>query len=437
MCGIVGIAGSNIQPQTLEAMLAMQHHRGPDNTSVFITDDRHCGFGHNRLSIIDLSPEANQPRHDDTGRYSMVFNGEIYNYLEIRNELKNDFHFKTNGDSEVLLCAYKKWGADCLHKLIGMFSIAIWDKDEKTLFAARDRFGVKPFNYAVDADKNFYFSSEIKALFAAGIPKITNEKAWAEYLALGRYDHDENTFWQGIKKLPAGSFMIWKGGDFTIKQWYFLEKETGTEFSTKSIEEVTANYFELLKHTIRLRFRADVPVGINLSGGLDSSALLAMVNAAQGEDNDVKAFTFITGDDQYDELKWVEEMINKTHHPLVPCLLRADEVPALAEKVQYHQDEPFGGMPTLAYSKIFETARQMGVIVLLDGQGMDEQWAGYDYYRKANTTLNTPTVQGTNSNAVLMDTLQPNFTEMVGDFVFPEKYPDLLRNLQYRDSFYT
>ncbi len=435
MCGISGIIGKHWTKEALDNMLKIQHHRGPDAQGQYISADQMVGLNHNRLSIIDLSEGGRQPLHDASGRYTMVFNGEVYNYLEIRRQLESSFTFKTQTDSEVVLYSYIKWGAACLDKFIGMFSILIWDDVEKTIFAARDRLGVKPFHYYF-SNQQFYFASEIKAIHAAGIPKIANAAAWSAYLSVGRYDHDENTFWEGIKKLMPGHFLTLKDGQLNIKQWYDLSSHSGLDYDQRSYKEVVEEYFALLQESIHLRFRSDVPVGINISGGLDSSALLSLVDKEKGRDA-INAFTFVTDDPNYDELPWVQEMINSTHHPLIPCLLRPEQVPDMAESLQFHEDEPFGGMPTIAYARVFEEARARGVIVLLDGQGMDEQWAGYDYYRNSLTNINTPAIQGTSDSPVRPECLTPEFAALTESWKAPEKYPDKLRNLQFRDAFYT
>lgn len=374
---------------------------------------------------------------DATGRYWLIFNGEVYNYLEIRPQLEQEFNFRTRTDSEVVLYAYIKWGPACLDKFIGMFSFAIWDNKEKVLFAARDRFGVKPFHYAFDNAHNFLFASEIKTLFAGGAAQLPNENIWAAYLKEGKYDHNSYTFWKGVNKLDGGHYLIYKDERLNIHKWYDFAAHTGIIEDKRDIQSVIEEYYALVKENVGLRFRADVQVGINISGGLDSSALLNIVDKVQGAENKVKAFTFITGDDRYDELPWVNQMISKTHHPLTPCLLTAEEVPDLAASVQYYEDEPFGGIPNLAYAKIFEEARKQGVTVLLDGQGMDEQWAGYDYYRKAAFGEVTQTVQGANDSPVQPGCLTQEFKLIADETIFPKPYPDALRNLQYRDAFYT
>ncbi|MEO8074160.1 MAG: asparagine synthase (glutamine-hydrolyzing), partial [Acidobacteriota bacterium] len=437
MCGIVGIFGSDWKVGQLEAMIAVQRHRGPDAEGIYIDSASLAGLGHNRLSIIDLSDAGRQPMKSHFGNLVIVFNGEIYNYLELKRELEAEFQFRTQTDTEVLLAAYQKWGAACLDKLIGMFSFIIWDETEKTAFAARDRFGVKPLYYHRKNDGTLFIASEIKTLHAAGIARIADEKTWATYLTYGLYDHTERTFWKDINSVPAGHSLVWKDNETKISCWYDIAEKVGDEYDERPEAEVREEYFELMKDSVKLRFRADVPVGINLSGGLDSSSLLGLVHAVQGEDSDVKAFTFTTGDENYDELPWVKEMLAKTNHPLIVSELSPGEVPELAQKVQYSQDEPFGGMPTLAYAKLFEKARENGVIVLLDGNGMDEQWAGYDYYNSALNGNSASIIQGTKEKPVKPECLTEEFRQLAEPFEFPNVFTDKVRNLQYRDTRFT
>mgnify|MGYP000310981891 CR=1 FL=1 len=428
MCGIAGIVGHE-NVGRIDEMLKVQKHRGPDNTSIW--NDNFIQLGHNRLSIIDLSVDANQPFEDDN--FVLVFNGEIYNYLEIKSELQKEYSFKTNSDTEVLLIAYQKWGKECLKQFNGMFSFAIWDKNESILFAARDRFGVKPFYYTIE-NGVLYFASEIKALFAAGIKKEPNKKVWANYFVYGSYGLPNETFWENIDQLPASNFLTYQRKKLQIEKWYFFEEEVKKYFNQKlTYLEVKEIYTELLKDSIKLRFRADVPIGFNISGGLDSSALLAFVNQQENSKN-IKAFTFYTNDKLYDELPWVEEMISLTNNPLQKVLLEAEEVPDLSIKTSFHQDEPYGGVPTLAYSKIFEKARKEGVLVLLDGQGMDEQWAGYDYYLTSN---NQNTIQGVLKSPFRKNVLTKELLNYVVKPEYVKPFKDELLNKQYRDLFYT
>lgn len=437
MCGISGILGKNWKREELHKMILSQIHRGPDNEDFYISPQKDVGLGHNRLRIIDLSEAATQPMIDSSGRYRIVFNGEIYNYLELKQILESEYTFKTKSDTEVLLAAYQKWGEGCLDRLIGMFAFIIWDEKENKAFVARDRFGVKPLYYHQKNDGTLLISSEIKALHAAGVPRIPNERMWATYFTYGLYDHSGDTFWEEIYVLPAGHKLTWRLNQTTISGWYDLAEKVGNEIEQRDENIVQEEYFELLKDSVRLRFRSDVPVGINLSGGLDSSSLLGLVQEVQGKDNEVKAFTFTTGDENYDELPWVKQMLEQTCHPLIVSQLMVNEVPNLAESVQFHQDEPFGGIPTLAYAKLFQNARENGVTVLLDGNGMDEQWCGYDYYNSVVNGKEANLIQGTTESPVKPECLSPEFRKLAVNKIFPNVFEDKIRNLQYRDTRFT
>jgi len=429
MCGIAGILGSYKKEQ-LHTMLNTIIHRGPDATDTYF--DNQIALGHNRLSIIDLSPAANQPFISNDGRFILVFNGEIYNYLELKTLLKEAYNFKTDSDSEVLLAAYTVWGKDCLEKLKGMFAFAVWDVHTKTLFVARDRFGVKPFYYH-QSSSTFYFASEIKALFAAGIAKNYHEKVWANYFIHGSYGDINETFWNEIYQLPAGHYLLKSDQKISIKKWYFFENRVENYLHNDlSSQEAMDRYSILLRESINLRFRSDVPIGFNVSGGLDSSTLLAYVNQQENSSN-IQAYTFYTGDERYDELPWVQQMLSITDNPLKEVLFSAEEVKYYHEKISYHQDEPYGGIPTLAYTKIFEQARKDGFVVLLDGQGMDEQWAGYDYYIKKSESL----IQGVSKSPFKKNTLSQDFLDLSKKPTYPELFDDEILNLQYRDLFHT
>lgn len=430
MCGIAGIIGVGAKKASIDAMLAAQAHRGPDAQKTHL--DEGVALGHNRLSIIDLSSAADQPFYSQDGRYTLVFNGEIYNYLELKRILEDSYNFQTQSDTEVLLAAFLHWGNDCLAHLNGMFSFAIWDSQEERLFAARDRFGVKPFYYH-KAEDGFYFASEIKSLFAAGISKIPNEGVWASYFAYGSYGMPNETFWQYVNQLPGGHFLELSDDKLQIHQWYDFVKEVQKYDLKLSFEAVKMRYLQLLDSSIKLRFRADVPLGFNVSGGLDSSALLALVNRTANGEN-INAYTFYTGDDRYDELPWVKDLIAHTKNPLHTVLFEAKDVAEAAASMSALQDEPFGGVPTLAYAAIFKEAVSQGVKVLLDGQGMDEQWAGYDYYAQKQSQS---TIQGVTSSPFKKGVLSKTFLAKAKKPVYPKPFEDRVLNLQYRDLFYT
>ncbi len=429
MCGIAGILGKNAKSNLIDDMLMVQHHRGPDYTGKWLEEG--VALGHNRLSIIDLSNSANQPFFDRTKRYSIVFNGEIYNYIELREKLKSSYNFQTTSDTEVLLAAYIFWGKDCLKHFNGMFSFAIYDTKSKSLFAARDRFGVKPLFYHKSND-SFYFSSEIKAIHAAGIKKKPHEEIWAGYFAYGSYGMPDETFWEEIHQLPGGHYLELKNNNISITKWYVFEEEVKKFDEKIPFNEVKEKYAALMKNSIELRFRADVSVGFNISGGLDSSALLVFVNQMEGKEN-INAYTFYCGHEDYDELFWVKEMINTTRNPLNKVLLTVDHFTKEIDFLTRIQDEPCGGIPTIAYSKIFKEARNDNVIVLLDGQGMDEQWAGYDYYLENNDQL----IQGMKGSPFKKNVLSKEFLSKAKKPSYPAPFEDELLNKQYRDLFYT
>lgn len=432
MCGIAGIVGVGSDHRgQLYSMLEKQQHRGPDATGAWV--DEGIYLGHNRLSILDLSDAANQPMQSAYGRYVLVFNGEIYNYLELKKQL--DYPFQTQSDSEVLLAMYIRHGKSMLNLLNGMFAFAIWDKQEKELFAARDRFGVKPFYYAIQ-EEQLFFASEIKTLIAAGIDAAPNEVVWADYLVHGSYGYPEETFYKKILQIPGGHAFTFKLGhtEPSIYSWYDFVGNIQKQPVFESEQDLQEAYQGLLLDAIQLRFRADVPVGFNVSGGLDSSTLLAMIaEVKNGELDSTEAFTFYTGDSRYDELPWVEELIAKTNSPLNAIRLDVNDIPELSQKVAYFQDEPYGGFPTLAYAQLFEAARKKGILVLLDGQGMDEAWAGYDYYQSNSQAV----VQGIKSSPTRPEVLHPDFTGLAREMEYPKPFDNDLQNKQYRDLFYT
>ncbi|MGB3590701.1 MAG: asparagine synthase (glutamine-hydrolyzing) [Nonlabens sp.] len=430
MCGIAGIIGSlSDRERKLDAMLNAQQHRGPDHTEKYSSSD--IALGHNRLSIIDLSAAAHQPFFSTDNRYVLVFNGEIYNYKELKKRLESRYTFTTSSDTEVLLAAYIVWGCDCLHHLNGMFSFAVWDNTEQEFFAARDRFGVKPFYYYIQ-ERSVIFASEIKSLFAAGVDREPWLEVWSGYMTRGDYGAPDQTFWKGIQQLPGGHYMTIKNSKPVIKQWYNFTERVLLEEQSMPFKEAKSHYLNLLEESIELRFRADVPVGFNLSGGLDSSTLLAMVNSIHGGKN-VNAFTFYTGDDRYDELKWVKQLISTTGNPLHTIKMTAADVPELAQQMSNMQDEPYGGFPTLAYGKLFKHARELGVKVLLDGQGMDEQWAGYDYYNKAGSKA---VIQGLSKSPFRLNVLDDEFVALSRKRNYPKPFNNDVLDTQYRDLFY-
>jgi len=429
VCGIAGIFGPGLSVEALRAMVASQRHRGPDAEGIRVEGG--AGLGHGRLAVLDLSDAGRQPMDD--GRYRIVLNGEIYNYRELREELSGE-PFRTGTDTEVALRAFRRWGEGCLDRFVGMFALLVWDAEERRLFGARDRFGVKPLHYAFGPDGTLLVASEIKALHAAGVPRAPDAVAWASYLAHGGGEGGGRTFFQGVFSLPPGGCFTFAEGLFRARRWYDLAAFREEPFDPRPEAEVAEELLARLEESVRLRFRADVPVGICLSGGLDSSTLLGLVRRVQGEESEVRAYTFACGDPSYDETPYVEAMVASTRHPLSLVTLEAAEVPRLAQSMASFQDEPFGGVPTLAYGKLFERARAEGTTVLLDGQGMDEAWGGYDYFGAPGEA---PVLQGSRERATRPECLDPAFRALAEPAPAPRPFPDALRNLQYRDARFT
>lgn len=376
MCGIVGSVGEQVDTSVFKRAHGALSHRGPDDEGTYLSDDEQVYLGHQRLAIIDLTSAGHQPFVHD-GRYQLVYNGEIYNYLEIRKELEEEYTFETSTDTEVLLKSYLKWGVDCVKHFNGMFAFALWDSKERKLFVARDRLGIKPFFYTFE-DGVFRFASEIKALKEFGGLK-QNEDIIAEYLAYGFYDHREETFFDGVLSLPAGHIGVWDNGRLGIQKYWDV-RDAKEAYSYTDRESVEKTFKELLADSIKLRFRSDVPVGVHLSSGLDSNTLFAYAKEVTG--GDVHTFTLCAVEEEYNECKTVSDILSPEDKKLWhQSVLSPEEfIPAL-EQMNTIQDQPYGGVPTIAYSKLNESSRDAGVTVVLEGQGVDELLAGYKYYR--------------------------------------------------------
>lgn len=314
MCGISGIynfSGQPIDSLQLTKMNKLIYHRGPDGEGTFI--DNNIGLGSNRLAIIDLREIANQPMFDLTGRYVIVYNGEIFNYIEFRDELLSKGHkFYTKSDTEVILNLYKEYGEECLNKLNGMWVFAIWDKESKTLFCSRDRYGIKPFYYYRDNEK-FILGSEIKQILSCGVNKSVNEDTVYDYLVFNFTDHNEETFFKNIYKLPAGYKITVRGKEFKLSRWYDLPERY---LNSEEIKSLYGDFYQLLYDSVRIRLRSDVEVGSCLSGGLDSSTIVCIMHDIlrdEGKTEIQKTYTAAYDDKEIDERKYVEEVIKQTN----------------------------------------------------------------------------------------------------------------------------
>ena len=378
MCGIGGIVGLKWHRSQIESMANIQSHRGPDNQGLYIDPHHKVGLIHNRLKIIDLSETGNQPMSNPDNSKWIVFNGEIYNYLEIKSEL-SDYPYKSETDTEVILAAYEKWGDRCVEHFIGMFAFAIWDTKINTLFCARDRLGIKPFYYT-KYDNCFIFSSEIKGILATGYPAEPDRQTWSEYLIDGYYDHNNKTFFEGIKSLDPGKTLKLSGDKISETRYWNLFLNKSETLHNISDKDATEQLSYLIKDSVKLRLRSDVPLGINLSGGIDSASLAATMSLLVANNSKINAFTASYNESKYDELKFADQTILDSQIVQHTSRLNPKEVPEMTNECMWYQEGPYGGISTLSYYKLHKLAKTKNVTVLLEGQGVDELFAGYKYF---------------------------------------------------------
>jgi asparagine synthase (glutamine-hydrolysing) len=371
MCGIAGCAGGPPPDQgLLSRMAATMENRGPDGDGFWMDDT--AGFAFRRLAIIDLHERSNQPLH--LGSLHLMLNGEIYNYRELREELRGLGHeFVTEGDAEVLLHAWAEWGEGTLDRLNGMFAFALWDESERSLTLAADPFGEKPLYYA-EADGRLVFGSEIKAiLHDPAVPADADDEAVALFLTRGSMPEIHRSFFRGVLRLPAAHVLRWQDGRVELRQYWRPEPVDVPAAYAEAVELLR----ELLLDSITLRLRSDVPVGTSLSGGIDSSTVVAL-SAALAGDHRRHAFTASFPGFARDEWDFAEQVAERAgvveHHRVEPTpeALVGD----LAQLVLDHE-EPVGSLSIYAQWRVMAAAKEAGVTVLLDGQGGDELFAGY------------------------------------------------------------
>ncbi len=390
MCGISGILSPNpnhVSKQRLQAMTNSISHRGPQGEGFWTNENNTVGFGHRRLSIIDLSSAGSQPMHY-MNRYTIVYNGEIYNYIELKETLTaKGFAFTSQSDTEVILAAYACYGKDCLQYFDGMFAFAIWDAKEQVLFCARDRFGEKPFYYHYDiATNEFVFASEMKALWAAGSEKMMRNEMLLNYLALGWVQNPvskEQTFYENIYSLPPShcltfSFSPGNTPVFSVFNYWDIDKET--ILLGQNDEQLQSTFLDLFTTSIKRRLRSDVAVGSSLSGGLDSSSIIAIINKLLHDTTKQKSFSAIFPGFDKDEslhIKQVVQQFNVDNYTTTPT---ADELIKDLQTLMFHQEEPFQSASIYAQYRVYQLAKEHGVTVILDGQGADEILAGYTKY---------------------------------------------------------
>ena len=415
MCGIFGwieLDGETIAVNQVKAALSHLHHRGPDDEGYLLFDPRTaraqaCGgpdtppslglppidslanfpaslvFGFRRLAILDLSPAGHQPMPSPDGQYWILLNGEIYNYLELRSQLlRLGRSFKSGSDTEVLLAAYQQWGPAVLERLVGMFSLAILDCARRSLFLARDFFGIKPLYYHC-APQRFAFASEPQALLALPwFKRSANPQALDRYLRFGRTDVDEQTFFDGLLQLQPGHCMeldLNRPGSPRIRCYWRLKPHQQSLSMPEAVEGLRARFEE----NIRLHLRSDVPVGAALSGGIDSSAIVMAMRSLLGQRLDLHTFSYIAEGPSLNEEKWIDLVSAAAHARVHKTYPRAsDLVSTLDDLIRVH-GEPFTSTSIFAQYTVFQAARRAGIVVMEDGQGADEMLAGYPGYLSA------------------------------------------------------
>ena len=385
MCGINGIAyttrsNKRINATLIEKMRDVQFHRGPDDGGIFI--DEKIGLGHRRLSIVDVNHGA-QPMFNSDRSKVIIYNGEIYNHADYRAELSAKYNFQTHCDTETILHLYEEYGTNALEKLRGMFAFAIWDKREKTLFIARDRLGVKPLYYVHDHEGNLFFGSEIKTLLEANaITPELNYNALPDQFANHGTSFDETLF-KNVKRLLPGHFLIWKDGNLRIEEFWDVKFEPKHE--EKSDKDYIEEWREMFKHSVKLRLMADVPLGMFLSGGIDSSAICAMMSTMV--DEPIKTFSVGFAEREANEFEYariVSKAFKTEHHEIT---ITPEQFFAELPNLVWHEDEPIGFIASVPLYFVSKLA-QSQVKVVLTGEGADENLAGYGRYAKALQLLN-------------------------------------------------
>jgi len=383
MCGIAGIIDKNDKSIALDEIKAMTDaivHRGPDGEGFFI--EKNFAFGHRRLSIIDLSEKASQPMHY-LQKYTIVFNGEIYNYIEIKDRLKKqDYVFNSESDTEVILAAYDYWGKSCVEQFNGMWAFALYDNTKQQVFCSRDRFGIKPF-YFCEVDDRFCFGSEIKQLLPFLKGNQVNKQILLDYLFIGVEEYNNQTFFKDIQKLPQGHNLIYdlKSNSYGIEPYYGISINEG--IGKLSFLEAKNRFRELFEDSINLRLRSDVKVGTCLSGGLDSSSIAVIAAQKFNKESTGDKFAAVharsieKNTDESDFAQIVAETANLDLHFTSPDQKDFEKV--LKEVIKI-QEEPFGSPSIMMQYFVFQKAKEEGLAVMLDGQGGDELLLGYDRY---------------------------------------------------------
>jgi asparagine synthase (glutamine-hydrolysing) len=413
VCGIFGLASGNSKPVDIALInraTTLLRHRGPDDEGYLLGDTRSgravsCGgadtdprlalpslnafssesfnlaFGFRRLAILDLSPAGHQPMSSAEGRYWIVFNGEIYNYLELRAELEQyGFVFHSRSDTEVILAAYQRWGAGCLNRFTGMWALAIWDQPGQRLFLSRDPFGIKPLYYTF-AGGTFAFASEIKALLQLKeVSHEVNPACLFNYLDSGLTDNGNETFFLDIKQIPPAHYMtvnlMEPASARPVRYWQIDLKQPVDLSFTDAAQKLR----ELFTDSVRLHLRSDVPVGSALSGGIDSSSIVSVMRRLHQDNLDIHSFSYAADDPSINEERWIDMVATENKAIIHKVHITQEELLADLDHLIATQDVPFGSTSIYAQHRVFRLAHEAGIKVMLDGQGADEFLAGYVIY---------------------------------------------------------
>ena len=385
MCGIIGSV-SNLNDSVIDNIfseaLRMLKHRGPDSHHFKKMEiyDSTVILGHARLSIIDLSVDADQPMSTPDQLFSIVFNGEIYNYLELKTLLEEfGYKFKTHSDTEVLLAAWSKWGNSCLDRLVGMFAFVVLDHNAKTLSLVRDGFGIKPLFTSL-VKSNFYFSSELPALLALRKGKVSlNLQRSYDYLVHGDYDSNSQTFIEGVNQIPPGCIQVFniETGELAspIRWW----NPSAAQTSENSFKQASEQLREIFLDSIRLHLRSDVPLGAALSGGIDSSAVVCAIRHIE-PGLPINTFSFVAKNSPLSEEYWIDLVNERVKAKVHKVSADSSDLLRDLDDMIIAQGEPFGSTSIYAQYRVFQLAKENGVTVTLDGQGADELLAGYNGY---------------------------------------------------------
>ena len=377
MCGITGVyyfeKSRQVDKSILTSMTKVISHRGPDGSGIYTNEN--IGLGHRRLSIIDLST-GDQPMYNEDKSIVLVFNGEIYNYPELRSQLQTLGHrFVTESDTEVIIKAYEQWGFECQNKFNGMWAFALWDNKKQFLFISRDRLGEKPLNYCIH-DNTLIFGSEIKCITSYGVPKIPDYDLLEIYLGLG-YVPAPFTFYKDIKKLEAGHYILVKNNKVQVQKYWDLPDIDESDMNHNS-QEVYKEFEQLFNDSVRIRMRSDVPYGAFLSGGIDSAAIVSLMS--KYSDLPVRTFTMGFAEPKFDErslAKLVSDKFNTKHYERE---IQKESLSESLNKVIYFYDEPFGDPAAIPTGYISAYARKK-VKMVLSGDGGDEVLSGYRSFR--------------------------------------------------------